>query len=308
MWFKNLQLYRFTGPFEQDPEALGARLADKAFHPVARHEPFSLGWVPPLGEGSDQLVHAAGGYLMMCLRREERVLPASTVRETLEARMAEIETKTARKVRGKARTELKDEVIRDLLPRAFTRSRLTYAYADTSAGWLVIDAASPRKAEEVTRVLRESLGSLPLRPADVEDAPDAVMTSWLASAQLPDGFVLGEECDLGEPGEGGALVRLRRQDLGADEIDAHLEAGKRASRLAVTFEERLSFVIDEHLGLKRLRFLDVVQEEAASANAESEAERFDSDFAIMTLEVARLLPRLMDAFGGLISSDDKDAA
>ena len=303
MWFKNLQLFRFTAPFEHDPETLGALLGDRVFHPVARHEPYSTGWTPPLGEGSDQLVHAAGGYLMFCLRREERVLPAATVRETLDARIAEIETKTARKVRGKARTELKDEVIRDLLPRAFTRSRLTYAYVDSGAGWLVVDAASPTKAEEVTRVLRESIGSLPVRPVDVNDAPDAVMTGWLASGRLPDDFVLGEECDLAEPGEGGALVRLRRQDLGAGEIDAHLDAGKRVSRLALSFDDRLSFVVDDHLAIKRLRFLDVVQDEAASANAETAAERLDSDFAIMTLELARALPKLMDAFGGLAPED-----
>ena len=308
MWFKNLQLYRLTSPLEHTPEALHALFVDRAFHPVGKQQLSSAGWVPPLGEAGEQLVHAASGRLLICLRHEERVLPAATVREALEARIADIEAKTSRKVRGQARSELKDEVIRDLLPRAFTRSRLTRAYIDPVVGWLVIDAASPRKAEEVTRLLRESLGSLPVKPLEVAEAPDAVMTAWLASGRTPEGFVIGQECDLTEPGEGGAQIRVRRQDLSSDEIHGHLEAGKRVSRLALELDERIAFVVDEQMAIKRLRFLDLIQDEAAAVATETEAERLDADFAIMSLELASLIPKLIEAFGGHAEDEARNAA
>ena len=308
MWFKNLQLYRFTSPFDHSPEQLKVQLGDKAFHPVGKHQLSSAGWVAPLGGTSEQLVHAAAGRFLICLRHEERVLPAATVRETLEARIADIEAKTSRKVRGQARTELRDEVIRDLLPRAFTRSRLTRAYIDPAAGWLVVDAASLKKAEEVTRLLRDCLGSLPVKPLDVAEAPDAVMTAWLAAGNMPDGLILGQECDLTEPGERGAQVRVRRQDLTSDEIHAHIEAGKRVTRLAIELDERISCVIDDQMAIKRLRFLDLIQDEAAAVEVETEAERLDADFAIMTLELANLVPKLIAAFGGIVNDESRDAA
>ena len=298
MWFKNLHLLRFTQPLTLDPEQLDAQLQGRVFRPVGPVEPATTGWTPPLGDEGQPLVHAANGYIMLCARREERILPAAAVREVVEARAGEMEEKSGRKVRGKARTALRDEVIMEMLPRAFTRTSRTYAYIDPAGGWLVIDASSPRKAEEFTTLLRQSLDSLPVEPPPLTSMPAAILTAWLQSGRLPAGFSLGEECDLRDPGEDGGIVRVRRHDLGAGEIAGHLEAGKQASRLALGFEERLSFVVDENLAVRRLKFLDVVQEEAALVETETAAELFDSDFSIMTLELSRLLPRLVRALGG----------
>lgn len=299
MWFKNLCVFRITRPLDLNPGEMESRLADQAFRPVGKLEPSSTGWVPPLGIPESPLVHVANGYALLCTRREERILPAAAVREVLDARIEDIEEKTGRRIRGKARTDLRDEVVLEMLPRAFTRSRLTFAYVDPRAEWLVIDAPSPGRAEEVTALLRQSLGSLPLAPFSVTGSPGGIMTSWLATAAPAEGFTIGDECDLGEPGEDGSIIRVRRHDLDAGEIRAHLDAGKRVTRLAIGFDGRLSCLIDENLLIKRLKFLDMVQDEAAGVHAETDAERFDSDFAIMSLELARFLPRLAEAFGGL---------
>lgn len=308
MWFKNLFLYRFTKPFTTSPEELDAGLHNRAFLPVPRQQPFSSGWVSPLGIEDAPLVHATNGFMMICLRREERVVPAAAVRETLELRAKEIEEKTGRKVRGKARTELRDTVILEMLPRAFTRSRHTFAYIDPRDGWLVVDAATAAKAEEVTAALREALGTLPIAPLAVTESPGAVMTTWVATGKTPASFSIENECDLCEPGEGGAVIRVRKHDLDADEIRAHVEAGMRVTRLALGYDQRLRFVLDEQLNVKRLKFLDLIQEEAASVEVEDAAARFDSDFAIMSLELSRFLPVLVDAFGGESNAEARDAA
>jgi recombination associated protein RdgC len=298
MWFKNLSLYRFTRPFALDAQELGDRLAERAARPITALEPSYAGWAPPLGGDASQWAHASGGYVMVCARKEEKVMPAAAVRDAVEARLRDIEAREGRRPGGRRRAEIKDEVIFDMLPRAFTRSSASHAYLDPREGWLVVDAGSARKAEEMTGLLRDTLGSLSVVPLGVARAPVQVMTDWLTTGDIPPGFQVEDECDLLDPGEQRGTVRVRKQDLGSDEIRAHLDAGKVVTRLALTFDDRLSFALDQRLTVKRLRFLDLVQEAAREVDAESAPERFDADFAVMTLELARFLPRLVEAFGG----------
>ena len=242
-------------------------------------------------------------------QREERIMPAAAIREVVDSRAAEIEAETGRKVRGKARAALRDEVVIDMLPRAFTRNSHLFAYIDPMAGWLVIDTSSAKRAEEFTSVLRQTLQTLPVEPPSTVSIPSAILTAWLRTGQLPAGFSLSDECDLRDPDEAGGIIRARRQDLASKEISVHLDAGKQVTRLALEFEDRLSFVLDENLVVRRLKFLDVVQEEAASTDADTAAARFDSDFAIMAMELSRLLPRLLGGFGGESSKEgERDAA
>ena len=63
MWFKNLALYRFTEPFTLTADELEEKLADKHFRPCGSHDEFSLGWTSPVGNSSEQLIHASNGFL-----------------------------------------------------------------------------------------------------------------------------------------------------------------------------------------------------------------------------------------------------
>jgi recombination associated protein RdgC len=299
MWFKNLSLYRLTTPFSLSSEALEEKLAEKVFHSVGTHDLSSTGWTEPLGRNGQTLSHTTNGYTMLCLRTEQKILPAPAIKELVDARAEEIEESEARKVRGKERLELKEQVIMEMVPRAFSRSSRTFGYIDAKEGWLVIDAASAKKAEALISLLRESLGSFPAVPISTTSAPTAVMTRWLEEGAVAANFSLDEECELRDESDEGGVVKIRKQSLISDEVDIHLKAGKVATKLALTFDERISFVLDENVVLKRVRFLDVVQEEALDVVAESAAERFDSDFAIMTLEFKRFLPELFEALGGL---------
>jgi recombination associated protein RdgC len=298
MWFRNLTLFRFNTPFELTAEALEERLAAHPFRPCGSLEMETVGWVPPLGREGQALVHAQPGRLMVCARTQQRILPAAVVREVVNDKAAEIEEEEGRKVSRKERQSIKDEVLQDLIPRAFTRSRDVYAYIGAAQGWLVIDTASRPQAEALTVLLRESLGSLPIAPPQVASSPAAVMTGWLQQGDVPPGWDVLDECELREPGEQGGVVRCARQDLGAEEVQAHLAAGKQVVRLAVDWRERLTLVLADDLQVRRLKFLDVVLDEAADDGAEDAAARFDADFAIMTRELGELLPDLTAAFGG----------
>ncbi|WP_295366882.1 recombination-associated protein RdgC, partial [Thiolapillus sp.] len=110
--------------------------------------------------------------------------------------------------------------------------------------WLVVDTATASRAEAFIDLLRECLGTLPVVPLQVAESPDAVMTEWLKESGVPAAIQIGDECELRDLMEDGAIVRVRREDLFSDEIRVHLEAGKRAMRLALTWEERVSFLLD----------------------------------------------------------------
>ncbi|MCF6239575.1 MAG: recombination-associated protein RdgC [Candidatus Marinimicrobia bacterium] len=298
MWFKNLRLYLLTKPFTLSAEALHDQLATKEFHPCGNISPFSYGWVSPLGKHGELLTHAANGYIMLCAQREEKVLPASVVREYVTEKVTAIEEEQARTVRRKERDQIKDEVLLDLLPRAFSRSTRTFAYLAPKDGWLVVDAASASQAEDLVSLLRESLGGLSAVLPSVNNSPAQALTQWLSNQAAPTGFVIEDQCELRDPKQEGGVVRCTRQDLAAEEVMSHLTAGKQVAKLALEWNERLSCILADDLTIQRLRFLDVIQEAAQEVEADDEAGLFDADFALMTLELARFIPALLEVFGG----------
>ena len=297
MWFKNLTLFRLTHPFELDHDALDEALQGEAFRPCGKSVPFSYGWAKPLGRHGEQLVHTVGNYSMICARKEERILPSAVVNEQLAEKVEEIEQGEARSVRRKERQQLKDELILTLLPQAFTRSNNTYAYIDRNNRWLVVDSASANKAEDLVTLLRESVDGINARLPLTEESPRVVMSQWLRGENIPNGFEVGDEYELQDDDKEGGIVRCRRQDPHSDEIQGHLDAGKQVTKLAMSWQERIEFVVPEDLSIKRLRFTDTIKEELDDY-AEDPAMQFDSDFAFMTLELSKFIEEVIMAFGG----------
>jgi recombination associated protein RdgC len=299
MWFRNARVFRFTKPFEITAEALEEKLHADAFKPCGPQETGRQGWVPPMGKHSDLLVHSAGGYHLIALRKEEKLLPASVIKELVDEKAEMIEAEQHRKVRRKEKDELKEEVMLEMLPRAFSKNRRCYAYLAPADGVLVVDAGSSKQAEDLASTLRKSVGSLPVRPPAVEQAPAFTFTGWLnESVDLPASIELGTECELKDPSEDGGVVRCKGLDLQGDEIRSHLDAGMQVTKLSVTWDDNLSFVLDEELGIRRLKFGDTLQEKLDDVDADDAAARFDAAFSLMTLELARLIPGLLEALGG----------
>jgi recombination associated protein RdgC len=299
MLFKNILLFSFTKPFTASASELETALSQRAFAPCGSLDAMSLGWVSPTGVPGASLVHAANGFLMVCLQRQEKLLPASVVTEIVGERVDEIEAKQDRKVRGKEKTAIRDEVIQDLLPQAFVYSKRAYAYIDPVGGYLVVDAASGKKADELTGLLRQCLGSLAITPVAAKDRPATIMTAWLLDDSAPDGITIESECELKSTEEDGSTIKCKKQDLGTDEVRNHIEAGKEVVKLALTWKDRITFVLDDNLAIKRLRFLDIIQEQIAETETDDPVELFDRDFAIMALELREMVDGVVGLFGGV---------
>jgi recombination associated protein RdgC len=309
MWFRNLQLYRLGEAFEDTPEAFEERLHSNTFRPCGRMDAVTNGWAPPLGRHGTQLVHAANGYLMICARREEKIIPAGVVRQLLDERIAAIEAAEDREVYRRERLRMKEDIIVDILPRALSRITDQYAYIDVRNRLLVVDSPTPARAEALVGLLRGTLGRFPATPVRVRHALTGLMTRWLSGAALPPDLSLGNECELRHPDPDGGVISCKHQDLTAGEVRNHIRSGKVVVKLALHWKDRLSCVLHEDLSLKRLHFEDIIREQEGETEAEDAASRFDLDFSLMVLELAAFLPQLLAALGGEVLPDGRrDAA
>ena len=298
MWFKNLRLYVLSEPFELTPEELEEELVEHVFQPCSSFDKSSLGWVSPLGREGEMLTHTIGDYTMVCAQEQERLLPVSVVRDATDEKVAELEERQARKVYRKERRQIQEDIYASLLPQAFVRNQQLYAYLAPKQNLLVIDTASAPKAEALLNLLRDSLGSLPVAKPEVKRSPGDVMTRWLKEHKATHKFVIEHDCELYNPLDGSNVVRCKGQDLLTDELRAMLAADKRVKSLGVSWNSMLSCIVHDDLSIKRLRF-ESVREETDNDQLETAAQKFDQDFALMSMELAGFFRDTFAAFGGL---------
>jgi recombination associated protein RdgC len=298
MWFRALRPYRLPSRLGINAEELERRLQTRTFSACTPAQASSMGWVPALDDSASALVHAAGPYWMVRLKREEKLLPATVVREQANERCAQIAKAQGRKVSRRERMAVADEVTQDLLPRAFSRSTTVRAVIADAAGWIWIDNASAGRSEEVLNHLREALGNLPAVLPDTQKAPAHVMTQWLLHGSVPDDIELADEADFADQREDGSSVKVRGVPLDSEEVLAHLSTGHQVSRLALEWGSRVATVVDKDMTLRRLRFSDAIRE-ASDELVEDPLARADADFLIMCETLSGLQSSLLSAFGGV---------
>ena len=294
MWFRNLQLYRLSPGLKLDPESFGERLARHPLTPCGGLERQRFGWRPIRSE--EDYVYSLEGQFLIALGIEEKLLPAAVVKQAAEEKIAEIAEAEGYRPGSKRRKEIREQVEDDLLPRAFSKRTTVHAWLDPASGWLAVDAASASKAETLIKLLGESVPDLAVKLPHTQLSPGAAMTAWLAEGEAPAGFSIDRDCELRLPGEDRATVRYVRHALDGEEIGEHIAAGKQATRLGLTWADRVSFVLTEKLEIKRLQFLDLLKEQ--SEQAEDAEAMFQIEFALMTGELGRMIAGLMEALGG----------
>jgi len=294
MWFKNLQIYRLPAPWAYTPEQLEAALASHSFVPASSNELLRQGWDTPRPNGG--LVHVVNQQMLILLGTEKKLLPNTVINQVAKARAAEMEEAQGFAPGKKAMKELKERVADELLPRAFSIRSNVWTWIDPVNGWLVVDAASPAKADEVIKLLLKAVDKLPLESLRVQRSPVGVMTEWLQADDAPAGFTVDMDTELRATGESKAAVRYVRHTLEADEVRRHIAAGKQCTRLAMTWDSKISFVLTESLAIKGIKPLDVIAEKESSTK--NDDERFDGDFMLMSGELAKLMADVVEALGG----------
>lgn len=293
MFFRNLTLFRF--PASLDLENLDAQLGPCALKPVGPLELSARGFVSPFGRDGEALAHRIADAVWLSVGSEDKILPGAVVNDLLSRKLAEIEEKEGRKPGGRARKRLKEDLVHELLPRAFVRPSRTDALLDLEHGLCVVDTSSRKNAENVVSEVRKALGSFPALPANAEVAPRSVLTGWIAGEALPEGLSLGDECELKDAADKGAVVKVQRMELQSDEIARHLEAGKQVTRLALVLDDHVSFVLGEDLVLRKFKLLDGAVDQLESTERDDIRAELDARFALMAGEVKRLFAVLEPA-------------
>ena len=293
--FRHLITYRIGADCALDLAAVAEALAKEPFQACAPTQPLSVGWAPPRGIEHGALVEAVDGHWLLQLKREQRLLPSSVVADRVDELAEQVEEQTGRKPGKKARKDLKEQAVHELLPRAFTRQSETLVWVATEQRLLMVDAGSTSRADEVVTLLIQAIPGLSLQLVQTAESPAACMAAWLMDGVTPLGFQIEREAELKGSDEQKPVVRYGRHPLDIDEVRAHLTAGKMPTRLALSFRERVSFTLTDGLAIKSIKFLDLAFEGRAEASGD---EAFDADLALATGELALLLPALFEGLGG----------
>ena len=291
MWFRNLQIYRITGG-NMTPDSLEQALSQHALQACMQMELQSRGWLPPRDE-QPQFVLAFGQHWLIALGVEKKLLPASVINQHAKARIANIEQMQGYKAGKKQIRDIKEATIIELLPRAFVQRHKTYAWIDAVNNRLILDTASSNKAEEFIDALLKSVPDITLAPLDTKLSPSTLMTRWLTGEEPPSIFTVDRDCELQGMNDEKETIKYTCHILEADEIARHVRAGKKAIRLAMTWDGKISFVLHDNLQLRRIAPQDILKESAESAE-----ELFVSDFTIMSGELSQLITDVIDALGG----------
>lgn len=300
MWFKHLHLYRVHDAPALSGDDLSLALDEHAFRPLGGVEAKRMGWSAPAGRGSEQRLHELHGHRLLSALRQERLLPASVVKEEVEARAAEREETEGRPLRRQEKQALKEQIYEEFLPRAFVRTQRIDLWWDTQRNLIGINASSRKRAEDVLDLLRQTLGSLKVTPLVTRTTPIRAMTEWLNDPEKrPEAMALGDQVELKATKGDESVIRGRQIDLDSEEIQTALDAGRQATRLAFTIDESLSLVLTDDLALKTLRFADALIDEASQTeDGDDPVLRLETDFALMTQALSRTIEQLIEWLGG----------
>ena len=302
--FKNLIVYRIAPTWQMPWEAAEAALQKAPFHTCGATQEQSSGFVPPRGEAHGALLESVAGQWIARFMTESKMLPASVLARKVDEKKARIEQESGRKPGKKESRELKEEAKLDLLPMAFTKQGSMWVWIDCTARTLVLDTSSQARADEVVSSLVELLPpGFAVTLLNTQTSPQAAMSHWLKEQEPPVGFTVDRECELKSADEEKAVVRYARHPLDIEEVQAHIAAGKLPTKLALTWDDRVSFMLTEGLQLKKIAFLDTVFE-----GSKADDGGFDTDVAIATGELSKLLPDLIEALGGEADSGIATAA
>jgi recombination associated protein RdgC len=295
MRFKNLLVYRLDAQWNVEARNLEKILAGRALQPCTSFEMESHGWVPR--QEGDPFLYTSNGHWLLTLGIEQKLLPASVVRQVAAERATELAKKQGHTIGRKQMREIKERVLDELMPRALARRHTTAAWIDPASRWFVVDTVAETRAERLLETLRKSGNAFPARRLDTQLSPSVAMTGWLATGKVSPDFTIDQDLELRAGDANKATVRYVRHGLTGKDIQAHIASGKTATRLGMTWKDKISFVLTENLQIKRVAFLHILRQET-DQNADHKEEQFDLDFTLLTGELSLLLADLVKLLGG----------
>lgn len=298
----NAIICRLSAGFTLSLSEVETKLGLAPFTPVGATQEHAAGWVPPRGDKHGALVESIGGQWIMKFMMESKAVPGEVVKRKAEEQIAQIEESTGRKPGKKEIKEIREDALLSLLPMAFTKQSALTVWIDPAARLLVLGTGSQRQADEVVTALVSALPGLSVALLQTVVAPQAAMAQWLTAedpADWPPSLSVERECELKSNDEEKSVVRFTRHNLVNEEVHHHIAQGKLPTKLALSWDGRVAFVLTDALHLKKISFLEGVFDGASNG----QEDNFDADVAICTGELGKLIPDLIAALGGEMGAD-----
>ncbi|MTC27626.1 recombination-associated protein RdgC [Providencia alcalifaciens] len=296
-FFKNAIVYRMTRDIQISSDELETQLKNLEFSPCGSQDMMKVGWTNPIKTG-EALTHSVGNQILIVAKREEKKLPTDVIKKELQAKIDKLETEQGRRLKKTEKDSLKDEVVQDLLPRAFSKESTVSVWIDNDNQRIIVDASSAKRAEDTLALLRKTLGSLPVVPLTMKTPIELTLTDWLRDGVIPQGFNLTDEAELKAILAEGGIARFKKQDLVSDEIASHIEAGKLVTKLSLDWNDTIQFTLCDDCSLKKIKFSDMLKAQNDDIDREDIAQRFDADFVLLTSEMTRLIDAVIQSLGG----------
>ena len=308
--FKNAITYRIAADWTQPEVAvIEEALGLARFEPCGPTQRESFGWVEARGEKHGPLAEVVGGQLILKLCTESKMLPASVVKDAVDAKVEALKQETGRtRIGGAAKREIKAEAELELLSKAFTKKGATMMWVNARDKFIVVGAGSLKKADRLVSAFVDAMSqvgsTITLTPLNTKTSPSVAMAHWLTTQEAPVSFSVDRDCELKSTDGEKSTVRYSRHTLDIKEVVEHIEVqGKEPTQLSMTYDSRFSFVLASDLSLKKLELLDVVLQ----GGGDSKDTGFDGDVAIFTGEMSKLMPALIEALGGEAILGDEGA-
>lgn len=226
------------------------------------------------------------------LRIDKKNIPASTVKNKVNERIKKLKEQGVEKINKK---ELKEQVEAELTRVAFVVSKEIYGYIDNKNQLLVINSNSSKDIDLFVDLLRNSVKELDIDMIEIEFDITEVLTEWLQNKEAKEPFVLGDNCVLTDS-IGGSKASLSQQDLKTEEIEILINSGKKVSEVNLTWEERVSFSLNNKFQIKKIKPLSVIGELIKEELGEDEDEQtaHTASMLIMVSDFAQLLKDLCE--------------
>ncbi len=296
MWFKNARLFQLNEDIGLDPQALNEALQKEALTACKPQELLSKGWVSPFGRTSDVYVWQSGEALLFCLGMEEKILPAAAINHQLNQRIENIQSETGQKPGRKQQTDMKQQLVLEMVPQAFVKPKQVFAYLDLNLKMLIVDTSSQNAAEELVNHMRHTLGSFKVSAFGPSSSVAQVMTHWVTHAKAEGGFDIDSEIVLETMDESKGLVRGRNIEHLDDQMQQHIDNGYLVTSLGLVFNDRIDLILGHDLSIKKIKFTDIVLDQMEENGLEDEFQILDTKFTLFSLEIRAMLKALFGVF------------
>lgn len=282
MFFKNAIVYECSNP-EVLNNINNELLQEITFKPCGSIDTVKGGFVSPI-DNPDELMLNVQGHILLRYKIEQKVLPPAVIKQTLLEKIDKQEKLLKRKLTKSEKATLKDEVLIDLLPRAFSKYDHYWLWVDTKNKRIIIESSNFKLAENILSLLRKELGILALSPLSLDTPLEQMMTKWVKENLSFPPLALGDQVELQDLHDdvNSSIINCKNQEITSDEIRVHLDFGKWVTKLKICDGRGVSYVLNKNFIFKQIKFdLDIVDENE-DIPIEDKTERLKANFFLIS--------------------------